>query len=65
MKTSKLELENFAIYFIQPVVLTQEQNAGLVLKPEERNVEIVSEPNVDVAFEQFLASVSGTVQCIG
>lgn len=65
MPTSMRELKNFTIYLLQPVVLTQEHNAGLVLKPEEHNVQIVSEPRVDVTFEQFLASVSGTVQCLG
>jgi hypothetical protein len=49
----------------QPVVLTQEQNAGLILKPEEHNVQIVNEPRLDATFKQFLASVGGTVQCLG
>ena len=49
----------------QPVVLTQEQTAGLVLKPGEHNVQIVNEPRLDATFKQFLASVSGTVQCLG
>lgn len=35
------------------------------MKPEEQIVQIVSEPRVDVTFEQFLASVSGTVECLG
>ncbi|CAB3977797.1 Nodal modulator 1 [Paramuricea clavata] len=51
-------------YRVQPVVLTQEQNAGLILKPEEHNVQIVNEPRLDATFKQFLASVSGTVQCL-
>ncbi|XP_028401177.1 nodal modulator 1-like [Dendronephthya gigantea] len=51
-------------YRVQPVVLTPEMNAGLVLKPEEHNVQIVNEPRFDVTFKQFLASVSGTVHCL-
>lgn len=50
---------------MQPVVVTQEQTAGLLLKPEETIVKIINEPYLDVAFSQFMANVGGSVECLG
>lgn len=45
--------------------MSQERSLGLLLKPDEHVVHIVSEPRLGLTFTQFLATVSGTVKCLG
>jgi hypothetical protein len=47
------------------VVPEVETRAGLMLKPQTFPVTVTDRPVMDVAFVQFLASVSGKVSCLG
>lgn len=49
----------------QVVVPEAETRAGLVLKPQSFPLTVTNKPVMDVAFVQFLASVSGKVSCLG
>uniref|UniRef100_A0A8D0GN98 Prealbumin-like fold domain-containing protein n=1 Tax=Sphenodon punctatus TaxID=8508 RepID=A0A8D0GN98_SPHPU len=51
-------------YVIQVVVPEAETRAGLALKPKMFPVTVADKPVMDVAFSQFLASVSGKVSCL-
>eukprot|EP01096_Ripella_sp_DP13-Kostka_P006743 TRINITY_DN2438_c0_g1_i1.p1 TRINITY_DN2438_c0_g1~~TRINITY_DN2438_c0_g1_i1.p1 ORF type:complete len:1216 (+),score=649.91 TRINITY_DN2438_c0_g1_i1:168-3650(+) len=51
-------------YVIQPVISTDEKNAGLILSPDRRTVVLSSEPLSDVSFAQSRVSVSGVVHCL-
>lgn len=42
-----------------------ETRAGLTLKPQMFPLTVTDRPVMDVAFVQFLASVSGKVSCLG
>lgn len=42
-----------------------ETRAGLMLKPQTFPLTVTNRPVMDVAFVQFLASVSGKVSCLG
>lgn len=47
------------------VVPEAETRAGLTLKPQTFPLTVKDRPVMDVAFVQFLASVSGKVSCLG
>jgi hypothetical protein len=47
------------------VVPEAETRAGLMLKPQVFPLTVTNRPVMDVAFVQFLASVSGKVSCLG
>lgn len=47
------------------VVPEAETRAGLMLKPQTFPLTVTNRPLMDVAFVQFLASVSGKVSCLG
>lgn len=49
----------------QVAVPEAEARAGLTLKPRTFPLEVKDGPVMDVAFVQFLASVSGKVSCLG
>lgn len=49
----------------QVVVPEAETRAGLMLKPQVFPLTVTNRPVMDVAFVQFLASVSGKVSCLG
>lgn len=51
--------------FPQVVVPEAETRAGLTLKPQTFPLVVKDGPVMDVAFVQFLASVSGKVSCLG
>ena len=51
--------------FPQVVVPEAEMRAGLTLKPRTFPLTVKDRPVMDVAFVQFLASVSGKVSCLG
>ncbi|XP_068686037.1 BOS complex subunit NOMO3-like [Montipora foliosa] len=51
-------------HVIQPVITSPESTAGLALIPKEQVVTITSHPVLGIAFSQFRATVTGTVQCI-
>ncbi|CAO2632965.1 Nodal modulator 1 [Lemmus lemmus] len=51
-------------YKVQVVVPEAETRAGLMLKPQTFPVTVTNRPVMDVAFVQFLASVSGKVSCL-
>lgn len=51
--------------FPQVVVPEAETRAGLTLKPQTFPLTVKDRPVMDVAFVQFLASVSGKVSCLG
>lgn len=51
--------------FPQVVVPEAETRAGLTLKPQTVPLVVKDGPVMDVAFMQFLASVSGKVSCLG
>lgn len=51
--------------FPQVVVPEAETRAGLTLKPQTFPLAVKDRPVMDVAFVQFLASVSGKVSCLG
>nr|XP_033819638.1 nodal modulator 1-like [Geotrypetes seraphini] len=51
-------------YNIQVTVPEAEAKAGLVLKPKVYPVKVANTPVMDVAFSQFLASLSGKVTCL-
>lgn len=53
------------LIFSQVVVPEAETRAGLILKPQTFPVTVTNRPVMDVAFVQFLASVSGKVSCLG
>lgn len=50
---------------LQVVVPEAETRAGLMLKPQTFPLTVTNRPVMDVAFVQFLASVSGKVSCLG
>ena len=47
------------------MITSPESTAGLALIPKEQVVTITSHPVLGIAFSQFRATVTGTVQCIG
>lgn len=49
----------------QVMVPEAETRAGLMLKPQMLLLAVTDRPVMDVAFVQFLASVSGKVSCLG
>ena len=49
----------------QVMVPEAEARAGLTLKPQTLLLAVTDRPVMDVAFVQFLASVSGKVSCLG
>lgn len=49
----------------QVMVPEAETRAGLTLKPHTFPLTVTDRPVMDVAFVQFLASVSGKVSCLG
>lgn len=49
----------------QVMVPEAETRAGLTLKPQMLLLAVTDRPVMDVAFVQFLASVSGKVSCLG
>lgn len=49
----------------QVMVPEAETRAGLMLKPQVLLLAVTDRPVMDVAFVQFLASVSGKVSCLG
>ncbi|XP_036042934.1 nodal modulator 1 isoform X2 [Onychomys torridus] len=51
-------------YKVQVVVPEAETRAGLMLKPQAFPLTVTNRPVMDVAFVQFLASVSGKVSCL-
>ncbi|KAF7481641.1 nodal modulator 3 [Marmota monax] len=51
-------------YKVQVVVPEAETRAGLMLKPHTFPLTVTDSPVMDVAFVQFLASVSGKVSCL-
>ncbi|GAB1292109.1 Nodal modulator 1 [Apodemus speciosus] len=51
-------------YKVQVVVPEAETRAGLMLKPQTFPLTVTNRPVMDVAFLQFLASVSGKVSCL-
>ncbi|XP_059130343.1 BOS complex subunit NOMO1 isoform X3 [Peromyscus eremicus] len=51
-------------YKVQVVVPEAESRAGLMLKPQTFPLTVTNRPVMDVAFVQFLASVSGKVSCL-
>ncbi|XP_027276354.1 nodal modulator 1 isoform X3 [Cricetulus griseus] len=51
-------------YKVQVVVPEAETRAGLMLKPQTFPLTVTNRPVMDVAFVQFLASVSGKVSCL-
>uniref|UniRef100_A0A8C4M0R3 Prealbumin-like fold domain-containing protein n=1 Tax=Equus asinus TaxID=9793 RepID=A0A8C4M0R3_EQUAS len=51
-------------YKVQVVVPEAETRAGLTLKPQTFPLEVTDRPVLNVAFMQFLASVSGKVSCL-
>lgn len=53
------------LMFPQVVVPEAEARAGLTLKPQTFPLTVKDRPVMDVAFVQFLASVSGKVSCLG
>uniref|UniRef100_A0A8C9DM67 Prealbumin-like fold domain-containing protein n=1 Tax=Prolemur simus TaxID=1328070 RepID=A0A8C9DM67_PROSS len=52
-------------YKVQVMVPEAETRAGLTLKPQTFPLTVTDRPVMDVAFVQFLASVSGKVSCLG
>lgn len=50
---------------LQVMVPEAETRAGLTLKPQTFPLTVTDRPVMDVAFVQFLASVSGKVSCLG
>lgn len=52
------------VYKVQVVVPEAETRAGLMLKPQTFPLTVTNKPVMDVAFVQFLASVSGKVSCL-
>ena len=50
---------------LQVMVPEAETRAGLMLKPQTLLLAVTDRPVMDVAFVQFLASVSGKVSCLG
>lgn len=50
---------------LQVLVPEAETRAGLTLKPQLFPLTVTDRPVMDVAFVQFLASVSGKVSCLG
>lgn len=53
------------VLFPQVMVPEAEARAGLTLKPQTFPLVVKDRPVMDVAFVQFLASVSGKVSCLG
>lgn len=53
------------LVFLQVMVPEAETRAGLTLKPQTFSLAVTDRPVMDVAFVQFLASVSGKVSCLG
>ncbi|XDA89018.1 hypothetical protein R6Z07M_018658 [Ovis aries] len=51
-------------YKVQVMVPEAETRAGLTLKPQALLLAVTDRPVMDVAFVQFLASVSGKVSCL-
>ncbi|XP_042777239.1 nodal modulator 1 isoform X2 [Panthera leo] len=51
-------------YKVQVMVPEVETRAGLTLKPQTFPLTVTNRPVMDVAFVQFLASVSGKVSCL-
>uniref|UniRef100_A0A8C0LCH2 Nodal modulator 1-like n=1 Tax=Canis lupus dingo TaxID=286419 RepID=A0A8C0LCH2_CANLU len=51
-------------YKVQVMVPEAETRAGLTLKPQTFPLTVTDRPVMDVAFVQFLASVSGKVSCL-
>ncbi|XP_054992376.1 BOS complex subunit NOMO1 [Sorex araneus] len=51
-------------YRVQVVVPEAESRAGLTLKPQTVPLTVTDRPVMDVAFVQFLASISGKVSCL-
>ncbi|KAK2504235.1 hypothetical protein MC885_021603 [Smutsia gigantea] len=51
-------------YKVQVMVPEVETRAGLTLKPQTFSLAVTDRPVMDVAFVQFLASVSGKVSCL-
>uniref|UniRef100_A0A4W2CBU0 Uncharacterized protein n=2 Tax=Bos indicus x Bos taurus TaxID=30522 RepID=A0A4W2CBU0_BOBOX len=51
-------------YKVQVMVPEAETRAGLTLKPQTLLLAVTDRPVMDVAFVQFLASVSGKVSCL-
>lgn len=51
-------------YKVQVMVPEAETRAGLTLKPQMFPLTVTDRPVMDVAFVQFLASVSGKVSCL-
>eukprot|EP00069_Balaena_mysticetus_P007078 bmy_05440T0 len=51
-------------YKVQVMVPEAETRAGLMLKPQTLLLAVTDRPVMDVAFVQFLASVSGKVSCL-
>lgn len=49
---------------VQIPIVEDEVKAGLALRPSEHSIEIVNQPINNLVFEQFLATVSGTIECI-
>uniref|UniRef100_A0A7I2V4T6 NODAL modulator 3 n=1 Tax=Homo sapiens TaxID=9606 RepID=A0A7I2V4T6_HUMAN len=55
---------NPGTYKVQVMVPEAETRAGLTLKPQTFPLTVTDRPVMDVAFVQFLASVSGKVSCL-
>uniref|UniRef100_H3AWF4 Nodal modulator n=1 Tax=Latimeria chalumnae TaxID=7897 RepID=H3AWF4_LATCH len=53
-----------AAYSIKVVIPEAEVKAGLALKPTTYPVVVTDRPVMDVAFSQFMASISGKVTCL-
>lgn len=60
-----LQTLTLSCVFPQVMVPEVETRAGLTLKPQTFPLTVTNRPVMDVAFVQFLASVSGKVSCLG
>jgi len=51
-------------YKIQIPIIENEAKVGLLLRPSQHTFEVVNKPIENIKFDQFLAAVSGSIECI-